>query len=85
MDIETNSSFQSDNFYIISDINHKLQASPLIRSWNHVKGHQENLILPLDIWDSLNIICDSEAKGKWKIDQGNRQNHRRQQKNQDKI
>ena len=59
----------SNQFDLISVINHRIIKDPLTWSWIHVKGHQDDQTGPLDRWASLNVECDTAAKQKRKQDQ----------------
>ena len=63
---DTNFSFLSNNFDILSDMDHKLKALPIQWKWRHVKGHQDYKIVPLNRWATLNVQCDLEAKSRSK-------------------
>ena len=72
MDPNTELSCLSNQFYLISTINHKLQDSPIQWFWRHVKVHQDDRLEPLDRWASLDLTCDTAAKHQWATDQQNR-------------
>eukprot|EP00957_Ditylum_brightwellii_P198713 15145900-Ditylum_brightwellii.AAC.1 len=54
MSAETSFSALSSQYDIVSAIDSELNNSPLTWKWRHVKGHQDDLIGPLDRWASLN-------------------------------
>ena len=48
MDTDTQSSCLLNEFNIILDIEHKIQETPLLLAWPHVKVHLDNNMAPLD-------------------------------------
>eukprot|EP00957_Ditylum_brightwellii_P069073 5243565-Ditylum_brightwellii.AAC.1 len=62
MSAETSFSALSSQYGIVSVIDSALNNSPLTWKWRHVKGHQDNLIGPLNCWESLNVQCNESAK-----------------------
>ena len=69
MDFETRYLCLSNHFDLISEIYHKILKYSLTWYWIHVKCHKDNQNGPLDIWDSLNVECDTADKQKWEEDQ----------------
>ena len=55
----------------MSAIDSKLEQSLIKWNWIHVKGHQGNQFPPLDIWESLNVECETAVKQIWDQDQEN--------------
>ena len=72
VDEETLFSCLSNHFNIISYNDHKLKVIPLHWSWWHVKGHQDNHQIPLDLWALLKVEYDYVTKIQWKKYQYNR-------------
>ena len=69
IDSETIYSCLSNHVDPISAINHKIRKSPLTWFWRRIKGRQDDKTVPLYIWATLNVGCDTEAKHKCRIDQ----------------
>ena len=45
--------YKFNNFSMLSEINSKIQKSPIQWNWRHVKGHQENYFGPLNRWATV--------------------------------
>ena len=68
MDSKTRCLWLSNHFYLISAIEHKIIKSPWKWYYRHVNIPQNNQTGPIDIWTTINVECDTEAKQKWKED-----------------
>ena len=69
---------------LISSIDNKTLKSPLTWFWFQINGHQDDQIGTLDIWDVLNVVCDTVTKQTWILYQGKGINHTRPKNIQDK-
>eukprot|EP00957_Ditylum_brightwellii_P068969 5234216-Ditylum_brightwellii.AAC.1 len=68
MSVNTSFSSLSSQFDLLSAIDKAIYESPISWHWRHMKGHQDNYIGPLDRWATLNVLCDSAAKGRRRYD-----------------
>ena len=69
MDVHSHFSCTSNNFNIISSIVNKLHTSPLTWLFQHIKGHQDTMTVPMYIWDYINVFYDIAARLVWASDQ----------------
>ena len=85
MDRETMFSSKSNNFDMLSAIKSKPEAYSIQYKWRHFKGNQDNDIRHLDIWATLNIVCDHASKNRWSTDHETRLVHNLTHKLKDEI
>ena len=54
--------FTSNHFDILTAIHKITKESNIIWRWRHVKGHQDDHMVPLYIWAYINVLCYTAEK-----------------------
>ena len=69
IDQETTFYCKSNHFDILSEVDYKIEESPIQWKWHHIKVHQDYHIGTVDRRATLNIECNHAAKKMWETDQ----------------
>ena len=62
-------SYTSNHFDILTAIHNITEESNITWRWRHKKVRQDNHIVPLDMLESLNVLCKTLAMPSWEDDQ----------------